>query len=90
MTNGNGQWFKATVFLAGLIVGGGGAGAVGHYQYQGLEQKLEEEIEDTHDRIDVYHDLVTQLLVEVGKLHEKMDHLADEVNRIRDRQENPR
>lgn len=74
----NGRWFQVVLFLIGLIVGGGAAAAVGHYQYAALEDKHDQDIEDLEDVRDTDYELIMEMSRTLVRIETKVDDLRGE------------
>lgn len=100
MSNGsNSNWQKVALVLFGLLIGSGTAGGIGHFQYSAFAKEVRTERmrvarqaaearEKLEAKIDAAHSGSNSVLIEMGKLAEKVDGLTSEVNRLRDRLEN--
>lgn len=92
----NTNWQKASLVLFGLLVGGGVSGGIGHWQYSEFtdEVRVERQLVVGHAakerdkleaKIEAAQSSSNTVLVELGKLSEKVDNLSAEVNRLRNR-----
>jgi len=79
------DWQAAALVLFGLLVGGGGATGLGHLSAQSLAIEAASERNKIEKKVDSYQEVSTKLLIELGKLGEKVDNLSSEVIRLRNR-----